>query len=134
MEKEREHFKLSVVCDEWVNNFKDGKIAVMRPPCCSLVTSKDQQRRGHSQLQDEDDLRLVLKDLVQGDDVGVVNLLQDVHLTLDVLPGHATATRLAAPLLDELGGKLHTRASVSASSDHGELTAGRRRWERKKRR
>lgn len=80
--------------------------------------------RSHSQLQDEDDLRLVLKDLVQGDDVGVVDLLQDVHLALDVLPGHAAATRLAAPLLDELGGKLHTRASVSASSDHGELTAG----------
>lgn len=89
--------------------------------------STDGPTRSHSQLQDEDDLRLVLKDLVQGDDVGVVDLLQDVHLALDVLPGHAAATRLAAPLLDELGGELHARASVPASSDHSKLTAGRRR-------
>lgn len=92
-----------------------------------LVVSTDRPRRSHSQLQDEDDIRLVLKDLVQGDDVGVVDLLQDVHLALDVLPGNAAATGLAAPLLDELGSELHARASVSASSHHSKLTAGRRR-------
>lgn len=81
-------------------------------------------RKSHLQLQDEDDLGLVLKDLVQGDDVGMMDLLQDVHLALNILPGDAAATGLAAPLLDELGGVLDARASVSASSDHSKLTAG----------
>ncbi len=60
---------------------------------------------------------------MERDDVGVLDLLQDVHLTLDVLPRHPSSTRLAAPLLDELGGVLHTRTPVPTSSDHSELTA-----------
>lgn len=78
--------------------------------------------KADSQLQDQDDLRLVLEDLLQGDDVGVLDLFQDVHLPLDVLPAHPAPTRLAAPLLDELGGVIGPGAPVSASSDHGELT------------
>ena len=78
----------------------------------------------HSQLQDQDDLRLVLVHVVQRDDVGVLQLLQDVHLALDVLPRHPAPARPAAALLDELGGVLRARAPVPASSDHGELTTG----------
>lgn len=77
----------------------------------------------HSQLQDQDDLGLVFKDFVQRDDVRVLDLLQDVHLALDVLPRHPSSARLAAPFLDEFGGELHTCSPVSASSDHSKLTA-----------
>lgn len=87
-------------------------------------------RKNHSQLQDEDDFCLVFVDLVQHDDVGVLDLLQDVHLTLDVLPHHPSAARLAAPLLDEFGSVLHTRTPVSTSPDHSKLATGGRgeRW------
>ena len=78
---------------------------------------------GH-QLQDQDDVRLVLEDVVQRDDVAVLDLAQDVHLALNLLAAHAAAAGRQAPLLDELGGVLPARASVPASSDHGELTAG----------
>lgn len=86
-------------------------------------------RQGYSQLQDQDDVCLVFKNLVKGDDVGVLDFLQDVHLALDVLPGHPSAARLAAPLLDELGSVLHAGASVPASSDHSKLSA-REGWRR----
>lgn len=43
---------------------------------------------GH-QLQDQDHVRLVLKDVVQRDDVAVLDLSQDVDLTLDLLAAHA---------------------------------------------
>lgn len=52
----------------------------------------------------------------------MLDLLQDVHLPLDVLPAHPPPTRLAAPLLDKLGGEFGSGAPVSTSSDHGELT------------
>lgn len=84
-------------------------------------------RKSHLQLQDQDDLCLVFKDLVQGYNVGVMDLLQDVHLTLDVLPGHPTSTWLAASLLDEFGSVLNACTPVSASSDHSKLTARRAR-------
>lgn len=80
-------------------------------------------RGGCSQLQDEDDLGLVLEHLVERDDVGVLDLLQDADLALDVLPGHASSAGLAAPLLDELGRVLHGRRPVPTPSDHSKLTA-----------
>lgn len=66
---------------------------------------------------------------MERDDVGVLDLLQDVHLALDVFPRHPSSTRLAAPLLDEFGSVLHARTPVPTSSDHSELAAneGRRR-------
>lgn len=87
------------------------------------------QRSQNSQFQDQDDFSLVLKDFVQRDDVRVLDLLQDVHLTLDVVPRHPPSARLAAPLLDEFGGVLHSRAPASTSSDHSKLATseGRRR-------
>ena len=62
--------------------------------------------------------------MVQRDDVGVLQLLQDVDLAFDVLARDPASARPAPALLDELGGVLPARASVPASSDHGELTAG----------
>ena len=89
-----------------------------------LDQSEERGETRHSQLQDEDDLGLVLVHVVQCDDVGVLQFLQDVHLALNVLPRHPAPARPAAALLDELGGVLHARASVPASSDHGKLTTG----------
>lgn len=42
----------------------------------------------HSQLQDEHHISAVLIDVMQRDDVGMLNLLQDVHLPLYFLPAH----------------------------------------------
>lgn len=92
----------------------------------NIVMRTNRGRQKDSQLQDEDDLGLVLEDLVQRDDVGVLDFLQDAHLTLDVFPCHPPSTRLAAPLLDELGGVFHACVPVPASSDHCELTAERK--------
>lgn len=80
-------------------------------------------RRSYSQFQDEDDLGFALKHFMQGDDVRVLDLLQDGHLSLDVFLRHAAPTRLVAPLLDEFGGVLRAGSPVPTSSDHGELTA-----------
>lgn len=63
---------------------------------------------------------------MQSDDVGVLDLLQDVHLALDVLPRHAAPARLAATLLDELGGELRAGAAVPTSPDHSKLPAAER--------
>lgn len=80
-----------------------------------------------SQLQDEHHVSAVLVDVVQRDDVGVLDLLQDVHLALDLLPPHAPRARHALTLLDELGGELQTRALLSALLHDGKLAAGEER-------
>ena len=77
----------------------------------------------HSQLQDEHHVGAVLVDVVQRDDVGVLNLLQDVHLPLDVLAPHASRAGHALTLLDELGSKVQTRAFLSALLHDGKLPA-----------
>lgn len=59
----------------------------------------------HSQLQDQHHISAVLVDVMQRDDVGVLNLLQDVHLPLYLLPPHSSGAGHALPLLDELGSK-----------------------------
>ena len=60
----------------------------------------------HSQFQNQDDVRLVLVNLVQGDDVGVLDLLQDADLPLDVLAAHTPSAGFGPPFLDEFGGIL----------------------------
>ena len=77
---------------------------------------------GH-QLQDQDDVRLVLEDVVQRDDVAVLDLPQDVHLALNLLTAHATAAGRQAAPLDELGGVILARALVLALADDGKLPA-----------
>lgn len=56
-----------------------------------------------SQFEDEHHICAVLVHVVQRDDVGVRDLLQDVHLPLDLLSPHATPAGPTLPLLDELG-------------------------------
>lgn len=77
---------------------------------------------GH-QLQDENDVSLVLEDVVQRDDVGVLDLPQDVHLALDLLPAHSAPARGQAALLDELARVLVPRAPLTALPNDGKLTA-----------
>lgn len=76
-----------------------------------------------SQLEDENDIGSVFKHVVQGHDVGVLDLLQDVHLPLDLLPLHAASAGPALPLLDELGGVFDAHDLVLAAFDDGKLAA-----------
>ena len=89
----------------------------------SLVSDLKTEDLRDSQLQDEHHIRPVLVDVVQRDDVGMLNLLQDVDLPLDLLPPHSSRARHALTLLDELGGKFQTRALLSALFDDGKLPA-----------
>jgi hypothetical protein len=91
------------------------------------LSVQDRGRGRHSQLQDEDDVGLVLVDFVQGDDIGVLDLLQDADLTLDVLAAHAPPAGLGPSFLDELGCVLEPRALLTASLHHGELSAEKTR-------
>lgn len=75
---------------------------------------------GH-QLQDQDHVRLVFKDVVQGDDVAVLDLSQDVHFTLDLLAAHPPPAGGEPPLFDELGRVFHARALLLALSDNCKL-------------
>ena len=75
----------------------------------------------HSQLQDEHNVGAVLVDVVQCDDVGVLDPLQDGDLALDLLAAHPAAARSAQALLDELGGVIHARALLLAPLHDGKL-------------
>lgn len=77
----------------------------------------------HSQLQDENHVRAVLVGVVQRHDVGVPDLPQDVHLSLDLLPPHSPRTGRALALLDELCGELAARALLPTLLYDGELSA-----------
>lgn len=81
------------------------------PPIVLLYRQQEQRQqlpiiKAYSQLQDEHHIGAVLVDVVQHDDVGVLDLLQDLHLPLNLLPPHPPRARQALPLFDELGGKL----------------------------
>lgn len=89
----------------------------------TLISDLKTEDLRDSQLQDEHHVRPVLIDIVQRDDVGMLNLLQDVDLPLDLLPPHSSRARHALTLLDELGGKFQTRALLSALFDDGKLPA-----------
>lgn len=78
----------------------------------------------YSQLEDENDLTLVLKHIVQSDDIGMLDLFQDAHFPLDVILGHPTAARFAPALLDELRGILVPCALLATFPHHGKLTTG----------
>ncbi|OBS76494.1 hypothetical protein A6R68_17050 [Neotoma lepida] len=72
--------------------------------------------QGHSQLQDQNDICLVLIDLMQGDDVWVPDLLQDADLPLDILTAHTPPAGLGPPFLDELGRILKTNSGNRVTS------------------
>lgn len=56
-----------------------------------LLSQEVKELSARHQLQDKDDICLVLKDIMQRDDVAVLNLPQDVHLTLNLLAAHSTS-------------------------------------------
>lgn len=76
----------------------------------------------HSQLQDENHVGAVLKGVVEHHDVGVPDVPQDVHLTLDLLPPHPARAGCALALLDELCGELAAGALLPTSLYDGELS------------
>lgn len=75
-----------------------------------------------SQLKDKHYVRPILVDVVKGHHIGVLELLQDVHLPLDLLAPHTASAGPILALLDELGGVLDTRALLRATLDHCKLT------------
>lgn len=87
-----------------------------------LCEEVEELSSGH-QLQDQDHVGLVLEDVVQGDDVAVLDLPQDVDLALDLLAAHPPPAGGQTPLLDELGRVLAARALLPALTDDGELAA-----------
>lgn len=54
----------------------------------------------------------------------MLDLLQDLHLPLDLLSFHTASAGPALPLLDELGGVFDARASVLTAFDDCKLPAG----------
>lgn len=82
----------------------------------------EQLSSGH-QLQDQDHVGLVFKDVVQGDDVAVLDLPQDVDLTLDLFAAHPPPAGRQPPLLDELGCVLDTRVLLLTLTNDGKLSA-----------
>lgn len=85
----------------------------------------------YSQLQDEDHICLVLVDVVQLDDVGVQDLLQNGDLTLDLLPAHPAPASPALALLDELGSIFHPCAFLSTLLHYSKLATERTRRQQK---
>lgn len=82
---------------------------------------------GH-QLQDQDHVRFVFKDVVQGNDVAVLDLPKDVDLALDLFAAHPPPAGRQPPLLDELGCVLDACALLLTFTDNCKLSAaGRQR-------
>lgn len=68
-----------------------------------LLGQEVKELAARHQLQDQDHVCLVFKDVVQGDDVAVLNLTQDVDLALNLLAAHSPPAGRQPPLLDEFG-------------------------------
>lgn len=98
--------------------------------CQRLLLSQEVKElsSGH-QLQDQDHIRLVLKDVMQSDDVAVLDLTQDVDLTLDLFTAHPPPAGRQPPLLDELGCILDTPAFFLTFTNNCKLSAAGKREE-----
>lgn len=60
--------------------------------CQRLLLSQEvEQLSARDQLEDQHYISLVLKDVMKGNDVGVLDLPQDIHLPLNLLTAHPTA-------------------------------------------
>lgn len=75
-----------------------------------LLGEEVEQLPSRHQLQDQDYIGLVFEDVVQGDDVAVLDLPQDVHFALDLVATHTSPAGGESPLFDELGCVFHARA------------------------
>lgn len=80
----------------------------------------------HSQLQDENDLALVFKHIVQSDDIGMLDFLQDADLPLNVLFWYSSPAGFAAPFLDKFGCIFHTSALMTALLYYCKLATGKK--------
>lgn len=96
-----------------------------------LLGQEVEELATRDQLQDEHHIGLVLEDVMQGDDVGVPDLLQDVHLALDLLAAHAPPAGGQAALLDELGRVLVPRALLPALAHDRKMTTAGTQGERR---
>lgn len=67
---------------------------------------------------------------MKGDDVGVLDLLQDADLPLDVLAAHAPPAGFRPPFLDEFGSILETGAFLTAFLHNSKLPAEEKRWKK----
>lgn len=97
-----------------------------------LLSKEVEQLPSRHQLQDQDHIRLVFKDVVQCDDVAVLNLPQDVDFALDFLTAHPSSTGRQPPLLYELGCVLNACALLLTLTNNGKLSAVGRREQRDK--
>ena len=88
-----------------------------------LLSQEIKQLSSRHQLQDQDHVCLVLEDVVQGDDVAVLDLPQDVDLTLDLLAANPPPTGRQPTLFYELGSVFNTCALLLALTDDGKLSA-----------
>jgi len=87
-----------------------------------LLSQEVKQLSPGHQLQDQDHVGLVLKDVVQGDDVAVLDPPQDVDFALDLLAAHPPPAGRQSALLDELGRVLDTRALFFTLTNDGKLS------------
>lgn len=92
-----------------------------------LLSQEVEQLSSGHQLQDQDHVRLVFKDVVQGDDVAVLDFSQDVDFALNLLAAHPPPAGGQTPFLDEFGCIFNTRGLLLTLTNDGKLsTAGRR--------
>lgn len=101
----------------------------LRSPFQFLFPSlyRGDQEAPYSQLQDEDHICLVLVDVMQLDDVGVQNLLQNSNLPFDLLTPHSTTAGPTLTFLNEFSSILHTGAFFSAFLHYSKLATARTR-------
>lgn len=75
----------------------------------------------HSQLQDEHHVSAVLVNVMQRDDVGVLEVLEDVHLSLDLLSPNTSPACPILPLFYELCSIVHTRTLLLTAFHNSKL-------------
>ena len=87
-------------------------------------TPRELSKPGALQFEDEYDLVVGLKHIVQRDDVGVVEVVEDLDLLQNLLAEQALATAAVGPALDdELGRILDAGRLLLATAYYCELTA-----------
>lgn len=90
-----------------------------------LLSQEVKEFPSRHQFKDQDHIRLVLKDVVEGDDVAVLDLSEDVHLSLDLLSAHAPSAGRQPSLLDKLGSVFCSRALFFTFAHDGKLSTAR---------
>lgn len=87
-----------------------------------LLSQEVKQFSTRNQFKDQDHVCFIFKDVVQGDDVAVLDLSQDVDLPLDLLAAHPPPAGRQAALLYELGSILDACALLFTFANNGKLS------------